>query len=87
MLVVRGTKKLRDRLRGAPIAGPGDASTTALGGWFATALFWKPHAALLVDEATLLLTNHRMKSGPTFPSSYFGEADHSAVHAALQQRK
>lgn len=53
MLVVRGTKKLRDRVKGAP-AVDGDASTTALGDWFATALFWRPQAALFVNGRTLL---------------------------------
>ncbi|HET8617695.1 MAG TPA: plasmid pRiA4b ORF-3 family protein [Acidimicrobiales bacterium] len=52
MLVVRGTKKLRDRVKGAPAGG--DVSTTALGDWFATALFWRPQAALLVNQRTLL---------------------------------
>ncbi len=53
MLVVRGTKKLRDRLKGAP-AHEGAESTTALGDWFAKALFWRPQVALLVNERTLL---------------------------------
>jgi hypothetical protein len=53
VLVVRGTKKLRDRVKGARTA-DGDASTTALGDWFATALFWRPHVALLVNRRTLL---------------------------------
>ncbi len=53
MLVVRGTKKLRDRVRATP-AGAGEVSTTLLGDWFATALFWKPQVALLVNERTLL---------------------------------
>lgn len=53
MLVVRGTKKLRDRVKGAP-AGDGDESTTALGDWFANALFWRPQVALLVNRRTLL---------------------------------
>lgn len=53
VLVVRGTKKLRDRLKGAA-AGDGDTSTTALGDWFATALFWRPQVALLVNSRTLL---------------------------------
>jgi len=29
-------------------------ATTALGDWYATALFWKPQLALLVNERTLL---------------------------------
>lgn len=53
MLVVRGTKKLRDRVKGAP-AVDSDESTTALGDWFATALFWRPQVALLVNSRTLL---------------------------------
>lgn len=53
MLIVRGTKKLRDRVRGTPPR-EGDVSTTLLGDWFATALFWRPHVALLVNERTFL---------------------------------
>jgi hypothetical protein len=53
MLVVRGTKKLRDRVK-APLAGPDAESTTVLGDWFATALFWRPQVALLVNERTFL---------------------------------
>jgi hypothetical protein len=53
VLVVRGTKKLRDRLKDAPPA-DGDVSTTSLGDWFATALFWRPQVALLVNQRTLL---------------------------------
>jgi hypothetical protein len=53
MLVVRGTKKLRDRVRATPV-GEGDVSTTVLGDWFATALFWRPQVALLVNARTLL---------------------------------
>ena len=53
MLVLRGTKKLRDRIKGAAV-GAQDTSTTMLGDWFATALFWRPQVALLVNERTLL---------------------------------
>jgi hypothetical protein len=53
MLVLRGTKKLRDRIKGSA-AKPDDMSTTVLGDWFATALFWKPQVALLVNQRTLL---------------------------------
>ncbi len=49
VLVVRGTKKLRDRVK-APVAAGDHASTTTLGDWFATALFWKPQVALLVNQ-------------------------------------
>lgn len=53
MLVVRGTKKLRDRVKGAPVV-HGEESTTQLGDWFANALFWRPQVALLVNSRTLL---------------------------------
>jgi hypothetical protein len=46
VLVVRGAKKLRERAKG-PAAQPDDESTTVLGEWFATALFWRPQVALL----------------------------------------
>lgn len=52
MFVVRGTKKFRDRV------GRTDSEevtrTTALGDWYANAVFWKPHMAFLVNAATLL---------------------------------
>jgi hypothetical protein len=52
MLVVRGTKKLLDRV-GPVTLQPQEASTTRLGDWYATAWSWKPQVALLVSEATL----------------------------------
>jgi hypothetical protein len=51
VFTVRGTKKFLDRL-GPPEPEP-PASTTVLGDWYATALFWKPHVALFVNERTL----------------------------------
>jgi hypothetical protein len=53
VLIVRGTKKLRQRVKGAP-AVEGDASTTALGDWFGSALFWRPQVVLLVNSRTLV---------------------------------
>jgi Plasmid pRiA4b ORF-3-like protein/Domain of unknown function (DUF6933) len=53
VLVIRGTKKLRDRVKAAPAADD-EESTTALGDWFANALFWRPQVALLVNRRTLL---------------------------------
>lgn len=52
MLVVRGTKKFLDRV-GPPEADP-PASTTVLGDWYGTVVFWKPQVALFVNERTLL---------------------------------
>ncbi|NIJ09763.1 hypothetical protein FHU38_000107 [Saccharomonospora amisosensis] len=53
MLTVRATKKLL-RLAGPSTARDDDRGTTLLGPWYATVLFWRPRAALLVNETTLL---------------------------------
>lgn len=47
------TKKLLDRIKLSATVLNG-ASGTLLGNWYATALFWKPQVALLVNEKTLL---------------------------------
>jgi hypothetical protein len=52
-MILRATKKLLDRL-GPPSPVDGAASTTLLGDWYATCLFWRPQVALLVSEVTLL---------------------------------
>jgi hypothetical protein len=54
VFVVHGTKKFRDRV--APTDPPTAEvpSTTALGDWYATVLFWRPQVALFVNERTLL---------------------------------
>jgi hypothetical protein len=53
VLIVRATQKLLQRV-GPPTLRDGEQSTTLLGEWYATALFWKPQVALLVNEKTLL---------------------------------
>jgi hypothetical protein len=53
VFVVRGTRKFLDRV-GRPAVEAIGPSTTALGAWYATALFWKPQVALFVNELTLL---------------------------------
>jgi hypothetical protein len=53
MLIVRATKKLLDRI-GPPNLDDGEQSTTMLGQWYATAMFWRPQVALFVSEPTLL---------------------------------
>jgi len=54
MLVIRGTKKVLDRLPAIDRAGEADRSTTRLGDWYVNVLFWKPQVALFVSETTLL---------------------------------
>jgi hypothetical protein len=79
VLVIRGTKKLRDRVKGSPAA-DGEESTTALGDWFANALFWRPQVALLVNSRTLL---------PVFmelaPAATLLERAPSAIEAVLRR--
>ena len=53
MVVIHGTKKLRDRVDG-PSDVAADMPRSVLGDWYATVLFWRPQVALLVNEATLL---------------------------------
>lgn len=53
MLIVHATKKLRDRVKTIP-AHTGETSTTLLGDWYGTAVFWRPQVCLFVNEATLL---------------------------------
>ena len=53
MYTLHCTKRLLDRIKPSTTA-PGGASGTLLGDWYATALFWKPQVALVVNEKTLL---------------------------------
>ena len=53
MLVLHATKKLRDRVKTIPGQGS-ETSTTRLGDWYATAVFWRPQVCLFANEATLL---------------------------------
>jgi hypothetical protein len=53
VLIVPATKKLLHRI-GPPTLDEAEQSTTVMGQWYATAMFWKPQAALLVNEPTLL---------------------------------
>ncbi|WP_433610215.1 DUF6933 domain-containing protein [Dactylosporangium sp. CA-139114] len=53
VLIVRATKKLRDRI-GSPDLRGDERSTTVLGEWYATRFGWRPDVLLLVNESTLL---------------------------------
>lgn len=52
MVVIRGTKRFLDRV-GRTLSEP-PPPTTVLGDWYADVLFWRPQAALFVNERTLL---------------------------------
>jgi hypothetical protein len=67
VLIVRATKKLLDRV-GPPTLQAGEESTTILGEWYATALFWKPQAVLIVNERTLLPVLMPLAPASTFLS-------------------
>ncbi len=53
MFSIHATKKLLDRVKPAQLSAV-EHPATVLGNWYATALLWKPHIALLVNEKTLL---------------------------------
>ena len=67
MLIVRATNKLLQRV-GPPTLQEGEQSTTLLGQWYATALFWKPQIALLVNEPTLLRVLMPLAPAATWPA-------------------
>jgi hypothetical protein len=49
---IHGTKKLLDRVK-QPVIPAVEDPTTVLGNWYATAIFWQPQVAFLVNETTL----------------------------------
>ena len=67
MLIVRATNKLLQRV-GPPTLQEGEQSTTMLGPWYATVLFWKPQIALLVNEPTLLPVLMPLAPAATWPA-------------------
>ncbi len=66
---MRATKKLLDRA-GPPTLQDGEESTTILGEWYATVLFWKPHVVLgpRVNETTLLPILMPLAPAATLPA-------------------
>ena len=82
MLIVRATKKLLHRI-GPPTLLEGEQPTTLLGQWYATALFWKPQVALLVNEPTLLPVLMPLAPAATLPTRIAQQiATVLAAHAA-----
>lgn len=53
VFTIHATKKLLDRVN-QPVQPSVEEPSTALGNWYATAMFWKPQVALLVNERSLL---------------------------------
>ncbi|MGO9877594.1 MAG: DUF6933 domain-containing protein [Acidimicrobiia bacterium] len=71
MFVAHATKKLLDRSGGpSPADGP---TTTALGDWYATALFWKPQVAFFVNEPTRLPVFVRLAPAATLVSRFVND--------------
>jgi hypothetical protein len=85
VLVVHATKKLRARLGIMP-AHTSETSTTQLGDWYATAMFWRPQIALFVNEVTLVPVLVPLAPaatlGPRFATAL---ADVLAVHGASSE--
>jgi Domain of unknown function (DUF6933) len=89
VLIVRATKKLLQRV-GPPTLQDGDHSTTLLGQWYATALFWKPQVALLVNEPTLLPVLMPLAPAARLPTRIAGQvatvlAAHGTPHATVEE--
>jgi hypothetical protein len=66
MFALHCTAKLRDRLARWPQLEKLPTST-AFGDWYATALFWRPQLAPLVNERTLLPMLVPLASAATLP--------------------
>jgi len=66
------TKKLLDRIKPSIATSP-PLPTTVLGNWYATALFWKPQLALLVNEGTLLPVLMPLAPSSTLTARFPGE--------------
>jgi hypothetical protein len=72
MFTARATKKLLDRLGGpSPSEEP---TTTALGDWYATVLFWRPQVALFVNEPTRLPVLVALAPAATVVARFVGQA-------------
>jgi hypothetical protein len=68
VLIVRATKKLRQRV-GSAVPHNAEPSTTLLGDWYATSLPWRPQRLiLLVNEQTLLPVLMPLAPAVTAPS-------------------
>jgi hypothetical protein len=68
VLIVRATKKLRQRLRSATPY-DGEPSTTLLGEWYANLLPWRPQQLiLLINEKTLLPVLMPLAPGASAPA-------------------
>jgi hypothetical protein len=81
VFVVHATSKLLTRV-GKPDPDVGERSTTMLGDWYATALFWRPQVALFVNESTLLPVLMQLAPAATLTQRF--PAELSAVLAAHQ---
>jgi len=83
------TKKLLDRIKPSTATSP-PPPTTVLGNWYATALFWKPQLALLVNEGTLLPVLMPLAPSSTLSARFPGElavalARHGISRAAIDR--
>lgn len=78
MFTLHCTAKLRDRLR-RPLATTKRPSTTILGDWYGTVLFWKPQLALLVNERTLMPILLPLAPAATLPDR-LGPAASALLH-------
>jgi hypothetical protein len=80
VFTVRATKKLLERCGGTSPCDP-PLSSTVLGDWYATVLFWRPQVVLFVNETTRLPVFVPMAPGVTVVERFVGQV--ALVFAAL----
>jgi hypothetical protein len=85
VFTVRATKKLLDRCGGVSRGEP-PPSTTVLGDWYATVLFWRPQVALFVNEATRLPVFVPLAPGATVVERFVGQVALVFVALGLDPR-
>lgn len=68
-----------------------EQSTTTLGAWCATVLFWKPHVAMFVNESTLLPVLMAFAPGATmldrFPAALTTVLERHGIDHAFIERE
>ena len=79
------TKKLLDRIK--PVVQTPGQSTTHLGDWYATVLFWKPQLALLVNERTLLPVVMPLAPAATLAQRFPEGLSHMLTYLGIDESK
>jgi hypothetical protein len=85
VFTLHGTQKLRDRAKQALVESAPE-STTWLGDWYGTVLFWRPQLALLVNEQTLFPTLMGLAPAATLLERFPVALDRTMTSAGIERR-